>query len=53
LGYAELIKQTNPRDAAEIFAKYFERPANISIKRMDNAENYYNEYTKNAADKIA
>lgn len=53
LGYAELIKQTNPRDAAEIFAKYFERPANISVKRMDNAENYYNEYTKNAADKIA
>jgi len=53
LGYTELIKQRNPRDAAEIFAKYFERPTNISVKRMDNAENYYNEYTKNAADKIA
>jgi biotin carboxyl carrier protein len=53
LGYSELIKQKNPRDAAEVFAKNFERPAHISSKRMDNAEDYYNEYTKNAADKIA
>jgi hypothetical protein len=53
LGYTELIKQTNPRDAAEVFAKHFERPAHISSNRMSNAENYYNEYTKHAADKIA
>jgi len=53
LGLLKLKSQTNPRDAAEVFAKYYERPANISADRMNNAENYYNEYTKNVADKIA
>jgi murein DD-endopeptidase MepM/ murein hydrolase activator NlpD len=53
LGLLKLKNQTNPRDAAEVFAKYYERPANISPDRMNNAENYYNEYTKNVADKIA
>jgi murein DD-endopeptidase MepM/ murein hydrolase activator NlpD len=53
LGYTNLIQQTNPRDAAEVFAKHFERPTHISPERMNNAEKYYNEYTKHAADKIA
>jgi biotin carboxyl carrier protein len=51
--YDQLIKQSNPADAAQVFAKYFERPSKISAKRITNAENYYNEYTKHAADKIA
>jgi len=51
--YEQLIIQRNPADAAYVFAKYFERPSKISQKRMTNAENYYNEYTKHAVDKIA
>jgi murein DD-endopeptidase MepM/ murein hydrolase activator NlpD len=51
--YEQLIKQTNPKDAALVFAKYFERPAEISPTRITNAADYYNEYTKYAADRIA
>ena len=51
--YDNLVTHTNPKDAAHSFAKYFERPSQISPKRMTHAENYYNEYTKHAADKIA
>jgi hypothetical protein len=51
--YAKLIQQNNPVDAAKTFAKYFERPKEISASRMENAEKYYNDFTKDVANKIA
>jgi peptidoglycan hydrolase-like protein with peptidoglycan-binding domain len=39
-----LKSTTDPRKAAEQFAKNFERPAVISEKRMDYAEQYANSY---------
>jgi murein DD-endopeptidase MepM/ murein hydrolase activator NlpD len=47
-----LRKQKTPRDAAYVFAQKFERPASISNNRMENAEKFYNEYTKNATKTI-
>jgi murein DD-endopeptidase MepM/ murein hydrolase activator NlpD len=49
----QLKLHSNPADAAYAFAKYFERPSKISQKRITNAENYYNEYTKDVIKKIA
>jgi peptidoglycan hydrolase-like protein with peptidoglycan-binding domain len=42
-----LKSTTDPRDAAEQFARKFERPAVISKKRMDYAEQYANSYDPN------
>ena len=50
--YTKLIQQNDPVSAARTFAKYFERPAEISANRMKNAENYYNEYTKDVVNRI-
>jgi len=47
-----LKQQKTPRDAANIFAKKFERPANVAASRLDNAEKFYNEYTKNVTNTI-
>jgi hypothetical protein len=49
----QLKTKNDPQKAAWAFAKYFERPSQISAKRLSNAKNYYNEYTKNVASKIA
>lgn len=48
-----LKTQTNPRDAAYLFAKMFERPAHIGNNRADAAEKIYDEYTKRIIKKIA
>ena len=45
--------QTNPRDAAYVFAKMFERPAHIGNNRADAAEAIYDDYTKNILKKLA
>ena len=50
---ADLRQQTDPAAAAESFARKFERPSSISSVRMQNAENFYNEFTKDAINKIA
>jgi lysophospholipase L1-like esterase len=48
------LKLTNdPKDAAYIFAKYFERPAQISNQRKNNAVAVYDEYTKDIIKRIA
>ena len=47
-----LKQQKTPRDAANTFAKKFERPANVASSRLDNAEKFYNEYTKNVTNTI-
>ena len=47
-----LKQQKNPYDAAYTFAKKFEVPASISQKRMENAESFYNYYTKNITNTI-
>jgi hypothetical protein len=47
-----LKQQKTPRDAANTFAKKFERPANVASSRLDNAEKFYNEYTKNITNTI-
>lgn len=38
----ELLKQTNVRDSAYAFAKYYERPRFISKERLNKAEEIYN-----------
>lgn len=50
--YTKLIQQNDPVSAAESFARYFERPAEISSNRMKNAEKFYNEYTKDVVNQI-
>lgn len=45
--------QSNPRDAAYVFAKMFERPAHIGNNRADAAEKIYDEFTKSIIQKIA
>lgn len=48
-----LKTQSNPRDAAYVFAKMFERPAHIGNNRADAAEEIYNNFTKSIIKKIA
>ena len=45
--------QSNPRDAAYVFAKMFERPAHIGNNRADAAEEIYDNYTESVIKKIA
>ena len=48
------LKMTNdPKNAAVIFAKYFERPSVISDLRIQNAVDIYNEYTNDIIKRIA
>jgi lysophospholipase L1-like esterase/peptidoglycan hydrolase-like protein with peptidoglycan-binding domain len=48
------LKMTNdPENAAYVFAKYYERPAEIADSRMKNAVDTYNEYTNNIIKRIA
>ena len=47
-----LKQQKTPKDAAHTFAKKFERPANVATSRLDNAEKFYNDYTKNVINTI-
>lgn len=49
---SQLKKQTNPRDAAYIFAKYFERPSSISSSRLKYAEDIYNDITKDVVNRL-
>jgi len=50
---AAMKAQSNPRDAAYVFAKMFERPAHIGNNRADAAEEIYNNFTKSIIKKIA
>jgi LAS superfamily LD-carboxypeptidase LdcB len=43
----------DPRDAAYQFAKQYERPATISNKRLDYAEQYAKEYDPSIIDRLA
>ncbi len=48
----QLKKQKSPADAAYAFAKYFERPSEISNKRMKFAEDIYDDATESALNRI-
>jgi hypothetical protein len=48
----QLKKQKNPADAAYAFAKYFERPSEISQARMKYAEEIYDDATESVLNRI-
>lgn len=48
----QLKKQKNPADAAYAFAKYFERPSEISSSRMKYAEDIYDDATESVLNRI-
>lgn len=48
----QLKKQKSPADAAYAFAKYFERPSEISNKRMKFAEEIYDDATESVLTRI-
>jgi hypothetical protein len=43
----------DPKNAAYVFAKYFERPSVIADLRIQNAVDVYNDYTTDIIKRIA
>lgn len=49
----QLVKQNDPAKAAYMFARYFERPSEISKSRLKFAQEIYDEATKDVLNRIA